>query len=118
MSSTTPGNLEQGNIQGALYIASTCPKFTNLYNIDGGQTPSAPNEGSKEASFGDSSGPFFSIYSKAAEEEDKKMVESWQKDAKDILIFVSPCVCIDITSYTNGNTRPVYSPPQSPHSLL
>ena len=44
---------------------------------------------SKEPNFGDSPGPLFSIYYKAAEEEDEKMVESWQKDAKDILIFVS-----------------------------
>ena len=64
-------------------------KFTNTYKIGGGQTRSTPNDESKEPSFGDSSGPFFSIYSKAAEEEDNKMVESWQKDAKDILIFVS-----------------------------
>jgi hypothetical protein len=48
-----------------------------------------PNQKSKEPSFGDSPGPFFSIYYKAAEEEDEKMVESWQKGAKDILIFVS-----------------------------
>ena len=47
-----------------------------------------------ESSFGDSSGPFFSIYSKAAEEEDNKMVERWQKDADGILIFVSPRVGI------------------------
>ena len=42
-----------------------------------------------ESNFGDSSGPLFSIYSKAAEEEDNKMVERWQKDADGILIFVS-----------------------------
>jgi len=45
-----------------------------------------------ESNFGDSSGPLFSIYSKAAEEEDNKMVERWQKDADGILIFVSPRV--------------------------
>ncbi|KAF8475305.1 hypothetical protein DFH94DRAFT_760562, partial [Russula ochroleuca] len=37
--------------------------------------------------FGDSSGPLFSIYSKAAEGEDKNMAERWQKDADGILIF-------------------------------
>jgi len=42
--------------------------------------------------FGDSSGRLFSIYSKAAKEEDDKMVERWQKDAEGILIFVSPGV--------------------------
>ena len=30
------------------------------------------------------------MYSVAAEEEDNKMVERWQKDADGILIFVSP----------------------------
>jgi hypothetical protein len=32
------------------------------------------------------------MYSKASEEEDNKMAESWQKDADGILIFVSPHV--------------------------
>ena len=35
---------------------------------------------------------FFSIYSKIAKEEDKDMVERWQKDAEGILVFVSPRV--------------------------
>ena len=43
-----------------------------------------------ESNFGDSSGPLFSIYSKAAKVEDKDMVERWQRDADGILIFVSP----------------------------
>ncbi|KAH9998244.1 hypothetical protein BJV77DRAFT_1156550 [Russula vinacea] len=40
-----------------------------------------------ESNYDDSSGQFFSIYSKAAEEEDNKMVERWQEDAQGILIF-------------------------------
>jgi hypothetical protein len=48
----------------------------------------------EESNFGDSSGPLFTIYSKAAEEEDNKMVERWQKDADGILIFVSSYVGI------------------------
>ncbi|KAF8471366.1 hypothetical protein DFH94DRAFT_637091, partial [Russula ochroleuca] len=51
-------------------------------------TQNRPLQG--ESNFGDSSGPLFSIYSKAAKEEDNKMVERWQKDADGILIFVSP----------------------------
>lgn len=39
--------------------------------------------------FSNNSGKFFSICSKVAEEEDKEMVDRWQKDAKGILIFVS-----------------------------
>jgi hypothetical protein len=44
-----------------------------------------------ESNFGDSSGPFFSIYSKAADDEDNKMAERWKNDADGILIFVSQC---------------------------
>jgi hypothetical protein len=51
---------------------------------------------SRESSFGDSSGPLFSIYYKVAKEEDDRMVERWQKDADGILIFVSPCVGVHI----------------------
>jgi hypothetical protein len=53
------------------------------------QFMSAPNQ-RRPAVFVDSSGPLFSMYSKAAEEEDMKMIESWRKDANEILIFVSP----------------------------
>ena len=38
--------------------------------------------------FVDSSGPIFSMYMEMAEEEDKKMAESWKADADGILIFV------------------------------
>ena len=53
--------------------------------------------------FGDSSGLLFSMYSKAAEHFDNKMVEGWQKDADGILIFVSPSVGIHIILYMNWN---------------
>ena len=71
-------------------------KFTNEYKIDGDQAqsasnlPSQPSQG--ESSFGDSSGPLFSMYYKTAKEEDNKMAERWQKDADGILFFVSPHV--------------------------
>ena len=53
------------------------------------------------SNFGDSSGPLFSIYSKAAEDEDNKMVERWQKDADGILFFVSPHVGIRLFFHIN-----------------
>jgi hypothetical protein len=72
------------------------PKFTDVCKKDSEQTGSTPNKPSQPSggasSFGDSSGSLFSIYSKAAEEEDNKMVERWQKDADGILIFVSSLV--------------------------
>jgi len=78
------------------------PNFTNVYEIDSDDltelTLNQPLKPSGEASnFGDSSGPLFSIYSKAAEDEDNKMVERWQKDADGILIFVSPRVDIHMS---------------------
>ena len=78
---------------------------------------STPNQAlqGEEANFGDSSGPLFSIYSKATEDEDNKMVERWQKDADGILIFMSPCVGIHIALPINRSTRPVYSLLQSLH---
>ena len=38
--------------------------------------------------FVDSSGPIFSMYMEMAEEEDKKMADSWKADAEGILVFV------------------------------
>ena len=38
--------------------------------------------------FVDSSGPIFSMYMEMAEEEDKKLAESWKADAEGILVFV------------------------------
>ena len=64
-------------------------------------TSNQPLQG--ESNFGDSSGPLFSIYSKAAEVEDNKMVERWQKDADGILIFVSPRVGIRLSLHINRN---------------
>ena len=81
-------------------LFSRSPKSTNVYKLDSDQTGSTRNEPSQPSggasSFGDSSGLLFSIYAKAAEEEDTKMVERWQKDADGILIFVSPLVNIII----------------------
>ena len=49
--------------------------------------------------FIDSSGPIFSMYMEMAEEEDKKMTESWKADAEGILVFVRlyllvPCLTL------------------------
>jgi hypothetical protein len=51
-----------------------------------------------ESSFGDSSGPLFSMYSDATEKEDNKMTDRWKADADGILFFVSPCVAIHVES--------------------
>lgn len=65
--------------------------------------PNQPLQG--EHNFSDSSGPLFSIYSNAADDEDKKMVEGWREDAANgILIFVSPSVGIHAALYMNSGT--------------
>ena len=70
------------------HLGSTLTVFTrHYYSIDGPR--SAPNHASQGGSgFVDSSGPIFSMYMKMAEEEDKKMAESWKADAQGILFFV------------------------------
>jgi hypothetical protein len=89
-------------------VDSTClPRISQLCIADDSRehpttTPSQPLQG--ESNFGDSSGPLFSMYSKAADEEDNKMVERWQKDADGILIFVSPRVAICLPLHINWNT--------------
>jgi hypothetical protein len=57
-----------------------------------------------ESNIGESSGLLFSVYSKAAEDEDSKMVERWQKDADGILIFVSLHLGISLFLHINWNT--------------
>ena len=70
------------------------------YSIDDRPYPprSAPYHAPQgEPGFVDSSGPIFSMYMEMAEEEDKKMAESWQADADGILIFVRtylPALCL------------------------
>ena len=100
-------------------------ELANLHEKDVIQTQSAPNQSSQplaqpskeEPSFGDSSGPLFSIYTNVTEDEDNKRVKSWNEDADGILIFVSSCVRVSIISCTNRNTRLVYSPLPSLVSL-
>ena len=99
------------------------PKFTNVCKKDSDRTRSTrnkpPQPSGGASSFGDSSGSLFSIYSKAAEEEDTKMVERWQKDADGILIFVSFWLT---SSYCFVHKLKYYRPacflPQSLRSLL
>jgi hypothetical protein len=95
----------------------------SLANHPGSQLASAPDQQSQlshgESNLGDSSGPLFSMYSKAAEDEDNKMADRWQKDAEGILIFVSlRRVCIDLSlCITARKTRLVYSPLPLPRCL-
>ena len=54
--------------------------------------PSRRSQPDRKSNFDDSSKLLFSMYSKAAEEQDNEMVKRWRKDASEILIFVSPHV--------------------------
>ena len=62
---------------------------------------SAQNQASAPGAshFIDGSGPIFSMYLGMAEEEDKKMAESWKADADGILIFVR--LCSSLILYTD-----------------
>jgi hypothetical protein len=106
---------------GIILVCVTQPALTYIQNIyvDGHpQSRWTLNQSLHgEPNLGDSSEPLFSIYSKAAEEEDNKMVRSWQKDAEGILIFVSPCQRPSNFAHKLEHYRPVYSLPQSPRSL-
>ena len=111
MSQTAHEVIEMGNNAGTCRGSAqpVLSKFTNANEIDGDQTPIQPLRPPQartqgESSSGDSSGPFFSIYSKAADEEDNKMVDRWQKDADGILIFVSPRVVICVFLCIKPNT--------------
>ena len=69
----------------------------SITDINREYSPLTPNQPPQlESNFGDSSEPLFSMYTKAAEDEDNKMVERWQRDADGILIFVSLCLVIHI----------------------
>ena len=59
------------------------------------------------------------MYSKAAENEDKNLIERWHKDADGILIFVSPhsLIGIYIVLCITGHCRLVYSLPPLLHFL-
>jgi hypothetical protein len=47
------------------------------------------SEGESTGKFTDASDPIFTMYNETAEEEDRKMAESWKADADRILVFVS-----------------------------
>jgi hypothetical protein len=100
---------------------SSLISWTSIADASGhrDQPQSTPEQVQGGSMFGDSSGPFFSIYSKAAEDEDNKMVERWQKDADGILIFVSliSAIILHCLVHNLKRSRPVYSLLQSPHSL-
>ena len=69
-----------------------------------GDNPMTKPNPSLQGYSGDSSRPFFAIYSKAAEEEDQKTVKRLQRDAEGIFFFVGPRVAIRLSLNINWNT--------------
>ena len=110
MSQNGERDLEGGQDAGIIYAAWLAHENSPTYIVDHPRNQSVstqnqqlqPSQG--ESNFGDSSGPLFSMYSKAAEEEDNKMADRWQKDADGILIFVSPPVGFHVSLYIIWNT--------------
>ncbi|KAH9989146.1 hypothetical protein BJV77DRAFT_699077 [Russula vinacea] len=89
------------------------PRRNRQRDIEGGHEgddrrdpPNQPSQG--ESNSGDSSGPFFSMYCKAADVEDKKKVEQWQNDAEGILIFTGlfSAAVAQLLSITVPDLRP------------
>ncbi|KAN0140608.1 hypothetical protein V8E53_001817, partial [Lactarius tabidus] len=64
-----------------------------------------------ESGFVDSSGPIFSMYMEMAEEEDKKMAESWQADADGILIFTGLFSAV-VASFISVSIQDIRQNPQ------
>jgi hypothetical protein len=59
-----------------------------------------------------------SLYLKLAKEEDEKMTECWQKDAKPIIIFVRTSLLLFIPLHISAQyNRPVCSLPSLHHFL-
>ena len=91
-------DIEGGNRPGMCYPIFCLDLLIPLLSIVNGpgDHPQLPltqsSEGESNSS--DSSASLFSVYYNAADIEDNKMVESWQKDAEGILFFVSPRVSI------------------------
>jgi hypothetical protein len=50
--------------------------------------PTSSGEPQAESSYTDGSGALFSMYLDRAEEEDRRVAESWKGDADGILVFV------------------------------
>ena len=110
MSQNGERDLEEGQDAGIIYAAWLAHANSPTYIVDypRNQSVSVLNQQSQpsqgESNFGDTSGPLFSMYSKAAEEEDNKMADHWQKDADGILIFVSPPVSFHVSLCIIWNT--------------
>ena len=87
-----------------LLLGCALQEMLTSVNRPGSQPPSVldsdqqshPPQG--ESNFADSSGPLFSMYSKAAEDEDDEWIDRMKKASKGIIIFVSlRRVCIDLS---------------------
>lgn len=58
----------------------------------------------REPDYGDGSWPLFSMYSRVTADEDNNVARRWQKDSQGIMLFVSPCECLQTTQRVNLKT--------------
>lgn len=61
-----------------------------FYDFENVPLPTSSGEPQAESSYTDGSGALFSMYLDRAEEEDRRVAESWKGDADGILVFVRP----------------------------
>ena len=85
----TEEGIRRGTLATFIYTlnSSHSHRFYHIYAAYHARSENLPQEGFDIV---DGSGPLFSLYLGMAEEEDRKMAESWKADADGILVFVSP----------------------------
>jgi hypothetical protein len=89
-----------------------CSQFSPATPLASYQDPpqSVRNQGSQgESDFLDGSGPIFSMYLEMAEEEDKKMAESWKVGADSILVFVRIQLSVPYITLTRQSQTGLFS---------
>ena len=96
-------------------ISALClpPLLATPTDDDWAQNGASQPMGQSDFGVVDGSGQIFSMYLEMAEEEDKKMTESWKADAEGVLVFVRLCFLVLYFKLTPIG-RLVYSPLLSP----
>ena len=89
------------------------PSLATPTDADWAQNGASQPKGQSDFRVLDGSGQIFSMYLEMAEEEDKKMTESWKADAEGVLVFVRLCLLVPYFKLTPIG-RLVYSPLLSP----
>ena len=77
---------------------STAPRHRNRSQRDGQSAPAQPSH--RIFDDGDGSWDLFSLYSEVTEDDDNSIAKRWQKDAQEIMLFVSPRGCLPAAKWS------------------